>query len=70
MWGVVLAALLTTSLMASEVTTSTGAKESCWPGEPGTDPDLCPPNDPTYPGRWEFRSDIPQAFDRRNMHPR
>ena len=69
-WGVMLAALLTPSLMASEVATDTGAKESCWPGEPGTDPDLCAPNDPTYPGRWEFRSDIPEAIDRRNMHPR
>jgi len=56
--------------MASEVPTNTGAEESCWPGEPGTDPNLCPPNDPTYPRRWEFRSDIPQAIDRKNMHPR
>jgi hypothetical protein len=64
------ALLLTTSLIASEVPTDTGAKESCWPGKPGTDPDLCPPNDPKYPRRWEFRSDIPAAIDRKNMHPR
>ncbi len=49
LWGVVLVALLSTSLMAGKAATSTDAKESCWPGAPGTDPDLCAPNDPTYP---------------------
>ena len=42
---------------------------SCWPGTPGTDPDHCPPNDPEYRDRWELRSDIPRAVDRKRMHP-
>jgi len=67
--GTVLAVLLASSLMASEAPSSLGAEESCWPGDPGTDPDLCAPNDPTYPGRWEFRSDIPESINRENMHP-
>jgi len=69
LWVVAQAGLLTTSIMAGEVATNSDTKESCWPGEPGTDPDLCQPNDPTYPRRWEFRSDIPEAIDRKNMHP-
>lgn len=43
---------------------------SCWPSAPGSDPRLCPPNDPNYPKRWEFRSDIPEGIDRTKMHPR
>jgi hypothetical protein len=46
------------------------AERSCWPGAPGTDPALCPPNDPGYPKRWEFRSDIPAEIDRNKMHPK
>jgi hypothetical protein len=42
---------------------------SCWPGAPGTNPDLCPPNDPEYKDRWELKSDIPRVIDRRRMHP-
>ena len=42
---------------------------SCWPGAPGTDPTLCPPNDPGYRTRWEFGSGIPEGIDRAKMHP-
>jgi hypothetical protein len=42
---------------------------SCWPGAPGTDPRLCPPDDPKYAGRWEFGSDIPDQVDQSKMHP-
>jgi len=42
---------------------------SCWPGTPGTDPTLCPPNDPDHRGRWELRSDIPKEIDKKKMHP-
>jgi len=44
-------------------------KPGCWPSAPGSDPRLCPPNDPDYPGSWEFRSDIPEQIDRSKMHP-
>jgi hypothetical protein len=50
--------------------TAPGPAPSCWPGLPGTDPALCPPDDPTYGRRWEFRSDIPAEIDRASMHPR
>ena len=43
---------------------------SCWPSPPGTDPRLCPPNDPDYPKDWDFLSDIPAAVDRKKMHPK
>jgi hypothetical protein len=43
---------------------------SCWPGAPGTDPTACPPDDPGYRRRWEFRSDIPAEIDRSKMHPK
>ncbi len=46
-----------------------GAVGSCWPGAPGTDPTLCPPNDPDFVDRWELRSDIPRVIDRAKMHP-
>jgi hypothetical protein len=46
------------------------AARSCWPGAPGTDPSRCPPNDPGYAKRWEFRSDIPAEIDRNKMHPK
>lgn len=42
---------------------------SCWPSKPGTDPALCPPNDPSYAGKWEFRSTIPPTVRRERMHP-
>ncbi len=42
---------------------------SCWPGPPGSDPRECTPDDPKYPRRWEFRSDIPPEVDRSRMHP-
>jgi hypothetical protein len=42
---------------------------SCWPGDPGSDPRLCPPDDPRYAGRWEFSSDIPDEIDRSLLHP-
>ena len=45
------------------------AAPSCWPGRPGTDPALCPPNDPKYDERWEFRSSIPSSVNRERMHP-
>ena len=45
------------------------ARTGCWPAIAGTDPSACPPNDPTFQGRWEFRSDIPEAIDRTKMHP-
>lgn len=41
----------------------------CWPSGPETDPAQCPPNDPGYPGSWEFRGDIPTAVDQAKMHP-
>ena len=42
---------------------------SCWPSRPGTDPSLCPPDDPKYREHWEYRSDIPPEVDRDKMHP-
>jgi hypothetical protein len=45
------------------------AEPNCWPGEPGTDQTLCPPDDPGFSRRWEFRSDIPPEIDRSKMHP-
>jgi len=56
------------TLLALVATDGRGAG-SCWPGAPGTDPALCPPNDPDYKNRWELRSDIPREVDRRRMHP-
>jgi hypothetical protein len=55
--------------LASFVPAPAGDEENCWPGEAGTDPALCPPDDPRFPGRWEFRSDIPPSVDRTKMHP-
>ncbi|MCP3981492.1 MAG: S8 family serine peptidase [bacterium] len=50
---------------------STGAEEkSCWPGEPGSDPALCPPDDPRFKRRWDFLSRIPDEVDATKMHPR
>src|ERR1044071_731173 len=43
---------------------------SCWPSRPGTDPRLCPPNDPDYAKDWDFSSDIPAPIDRKKMHPK
>ena len=43
---------------------------SCWPGEPGSNPRDCPPDDPRFDRRWEFRSDIPPEVDRSKMHPK
>nr|NIL99986.1 S8 family serine peptidase [Acidobacteriota bacterium]NIM63428.1 S8 family serine peptidase [Acidobacteriota bacterium]NIO58359.1 S8 family serine peptidase [Acidobacteriota bacterium]NIQ84030.1 S8 family serine peptidase [Acidobacteriota bacterium]NIT10128.1 S8 family serine peptidase [Acidobacteriota bacterium] len=65
----VAALLLTGTPFVRPAAASGDGGESCWPGEPGSDPRLCPPDDPTYPRRWEFRSDIPASVDRENMHP-
>lgn len=46
------------------------AAGSCWPGEPGSDPRLCPPDDPSYRDHWEFLSFIPDSVDQQRMHPR
>jgi hypothetical protein len=35
----------------------------------GTDPELCPPNDPSYPTNWEYLSRIPEEIDKSRMHP-
>lgn len=43
---------------------------ACWPGEAGSDPRLCPPNDPRWGGRWDFMSCIPEEVDQTKMHPR
>ncbi|HXV74735.1 MAG TPA: S8 family serine peptidase, partial [Candidatus Polarisedimenticolaceae bacterium] len=42
---------------------------SCWPGEPGTDPRACAPNDEGYRDAWEFWSTIPESIDLERMHP-
>ena len=41
----------------------------CWPGAVGTDPRICPPNDPDYPSHWDFLSGIPEEIDRGRVHP-
>ena len=60
-------------LLAAGVSSFAGKQKDetpdCWPSAPGADPRLCPPNDPDYPGNWEFRSDIPEEIDRSKMHP-
>jgi hypothetical protein len=63
-----IASALVLVVVAATAAAATGP--SCWPGAPGTDPALCPPNDPRFAGRWEFKSDIPPEIDRRKMHPR
>lgn len=45
------------------------ARRSCWPGQPGTDPGLCPPDDPEFARHWEFSSRIPEGVDRSKIHP-
>jgi hypothetical protein len=42
---------------------------SCWPGAVGTDPKLCPPNDPNFTSNWEYLSRIPDEIDKSRMHP-
>jgi hypothetical protein len=42
---------------------------SCWPGAVGTDPKLCPPNDPNFKDNWEYLSRIPEGVDKSRMHP-
>ncbi len=42
---------------------------SCWPGALGTDPELCPPNDPSFSKKWEYLSRIPDELDKSRMHP-
>ena len=42
---------------------------SCWPGAVGTDPRLCPPNDPSFANNWEYLSGIPDELDKSRMHP-
>jgi len=41
----------------------------CWPGAVGTDPKLCPPNDPSFPSHWDYLSRIPEEVDAKKMHP-
>ena len=55
---------LTCCFLAAEA-----AAGSCWPGAVGTDPKLCPPNDPNYASNWEYLSGIPAEIDRSRMHP-
>jgi hypothetical protein len=61
-----LAALLATGLAAGQ---EGGPAGSCWPGAPGTDPGLCPPNDPGLARHWEYRGDLPPELDRSRIHP-
>jgi hypothetical protein len=35
----------------------------------GTDPALCPPNDPGYSKNWEYLSRIPDELDKSRIHP-
>ena len=42
---------------------------TCWPSAPGTDPRLCPPDDPAYASHWEYLSGIPEEIDKSRMHP-
>jgi hypothetical protein len=42
---------------------------SCFPGPVGSDPTLCPPNDPEYAAHWDYLSGIPSSIDRSRMHP-
>jgi len=46
-----------------------GARAGCWPGAVGTDPKLCPPDDPSYAGHWDYLSRIPEEVDGKKMHP-
>ena len=45
------------------------ADGSCWPGAVGTDPELCPPNDPSFADNWEYLSRIPDELDKSRVHP-
>jgi hypothetical protein len=51
------------------VSAAEGDELPCWPGDPGTNPELCPPDDPRFARRWEFKSTIPDAIERERMHP-
>jgi hypothetical protein len=42
---------------------------ACWPGAVDTDPRLCPPDDPSYSGHWDYQSVIPPEIDQSRMHP-
>ena len=42
---------------------------ACWPGAVGTDPELCPPNDPSFANNWEYLSRIPDELDKSRIHP-
>jgi len=68
-WVAVAALCLATGSASPPEESAGGTAGSCWPGTAGTDPALCPPNDPTFRKRWEFRSDIPREIDRSRMHP-
>ena len=61
--------LITPPITADDAAPAVRSDGSCWPGAPGTDPATCPPNDPRFEKRWEFRSDIPDEVDRTRMHP-
>jgi subtilase family protein/FG-GAP repeat protein len=56
-------------LMSCCLFTAGAGAGSCWPGAVGTDPKLCPPNDPSYPSNWEYLSRIPDEIDRSRLHP-
>ena len=67
--GIGLAALLAAAGAAEPAAPGSDPGPSCWPGSPGTDPTLCPPNDPGYRRHWEYRGDIPSEIDRSKVHP-
>lgn len=56
-------------LLAPTAPAADANESNCWPGPPGSDPTLCPPNDPRFAGRWEFLGSIPDSVDSERMHP-
>lgn len=69
-WALVATILILFSGFADGADQTTPTQESCWPGEPGSPPEDCPPNDPKYGRHWEFLSRIPTGIDLEGMHPR
>ena len=63
-WVRLTSAVLTCCWLGARV-----AAAPCWPGAKGTDPQLCPPNDPAYTSNWEYLSRIPPEIDKSRMHP-
>jgi hypothetical protein len=62
-------ARLTLPILTCLVLASEAGAGSCWPGAVGTDPKLCPPDDPNFTSNWEYLSRIPDEIDRSRMHP-